>query len=41
MYTEELIYWKVVKHQSNVLNKKIKNKSANEVWKVQANLILS
>ena len=29
-YTEESIYWKLVKHQSNVLNKRIKNKSANQ-----------
>jgi len=30
-YTEEMIYWKLVKHQSNELNKKIKNKSANQI----------
>lgn len=29
-YTEESLYWKLVKHRSNVLNKKIKNKSANQ-----------
>ena len=30
MYTEELIDWKVVKYQSNVLNKKIQNKGAHQ-----------
>lgn len=29
-YKEESIYWKLVKRQSNALNKKIKNKSANQ-----------
>lgn len=29
-YKEESIYWKLVKRQSNALNKKIKSKSANQ-----------